>query len=89
MANAVNYWFQKYLAEKKKVVELEEQVKNAEDHAYFAGSEAMREQIMKDAITADIGYYNQHGLSLYPEKSLERLGFNERDKVKVIIIKGE
>jgi hypothetical protein len=44
--NAINYWFQKYLAEKKKVTELEEQVKTAEDHAYFAGSEAMREKLI-------------------------------------------
>lgn len=49
MVNSLNYWYQKYLAEKKKVVELEEQVKNAEDHAYFSGSEAMREKLIDKA----------------------------------------
>ena len=49
MTNAINYWYQKCLAEKKKVAELEEQVKTAEDHAYFAGSEAMREELIEKA----------------------------------------
>ena len=49
MTNAINYWYQKWLAEKKKVAELEEQVKTAEDHAYFAGSEAMRDKLIEKA----------------------------------------
>lgn len=49
MTNAINYWYQKYLAEKRKVAELEEQVKTAEDHAYFAGSENMREKLISKA----------------------------------------
>ena len=52
MVNAINYWYQKWLTEKKKVAELEEQVKTAEDHAYFAGSEAMREKLINKACNA-------------------------------------
>ena len=52
MVNAINYWYQKWLAERKKVAELEEQVKTAEDHAYFAGSEAMRVKLTKNACDA-------------------------------------
>lgn len=60
MTNAINYWYQKWLAERKKVAELEEQVKTAEDHAYFAGSEAMREKLIDkacDAYCKDCGHY--------------------------------
>ena len=60
MVNAINYWYQKWLSEKKKVAELEEQVKTAEDHAYFAGSEAMRVKLIDKACVAyckDCGHY--------------------------------
>lgn len=56
---------------------------------FVDGANWMMEQMMKGAVTADVGYYNQRGLSLYPKKSLEELDFNEEDKVKVIIIKEE
>lgn len=56
---------------------------------WIDGAKWMKEQMMKDAITADIGYYNQHGLSIYPEKSLEKLGFDEHDNVKIVIIREE
>ncbi len=56
---------------------------------FIEGAKWMKEQIMKDAITADIGYYNQHGLSIYPEKSLEKLGFDEHDNVKIVVIRDE
>lgn len=63
--NAINYWYQKWLAEKKKVVELEEQVKTAEDHAYFAGSEAMREKLIKktcEFIQTNVREYHKSGV---------------------------
>ncbi len=63
---------------------------NAEKrNIWIDGANWMRGQMMKDAITADIGYYNQHGLSIYPEKSLEKLGFDEHNNVKIVIIKEE
>ncbi len=37
--------------------ELEKQVKTAEDHAYFAGSEAMRDKLSKLKELADNMYY--------------------------------
>lgn len=49
MINSVNYWYKKYKVEHKKVQVLEEQVKSCEDHAYFAGSEAMREKFVDKA----------------------------------------
>ena len=59
MVNAINYWYQKWLAENKKVTELEEQVKTAEDHAYFAGSEAMRVKLIDKACEWLNNFYNE------------------------------
>ncbi len=52
----------------------------------YAKREA-KEQMMKDAIDGDINYWNQSGLSMKFDKSLEKLGFEEGMKVKVLIIK--
>ena len=41
----------------------------------------------KEEMKAEINYWNQRGLSIRMEKSLEELGFKEGDKVKVIITK--
>ncbi len=46
-----------------------------------------KQQMMKDSESAEIGYWNQRGLSIRLDESLERLGFGEDTKVKVIIIK--
>lgn len=35
----------------------------------------------------EIGYWNQRGLSIRLDKSLERLGYDMDTKVKVIVIK--
>lgn len=44
-------------------------------------------KIRKAAIDGDINYWNQRGLSMKFDKSLEKLGFEEGTRVKVLIIK--
>lgn len=56
---------------------------------FIEGANWMKEQMMEGAANADVGYYNQYGLSLYLEKSLEKLGFDEHDNVKIVVIKEE
>ena len=62
----------------------------AEDHAMFAGMEKMKEQMMKDAIPANI-LTNQHGNKYI--QSWSRLKqydkYKNGDEVKLIIIKQE
>ncbi len=55
--------------------------------AFKAGAEWQKEQMMKDAEEAEIGYFNQRGLSIRTERSIERMPYDEGDKVKIIIIK--
>lgn len=50
-------------------------------------AEWQREQMLKDAMEGEIGYWNQTGLSILLDKSLEKLGYDEDIKVKIIIIK--
>ena len=52
MASAINYWYQKWLAEKKKVSELEEQINAAKDYAFFAGSKDMQGKLIDKACDA-------------------------------------
>lgn len=63
---------------------VDDMLKTAEDHAYFAGSEAMREKIMAKAIDTEIdavcGVLN---IAIPYHKG------NVGDKVKVIVIKDE
>ena len=47
MTNPINYWYQKYLQEKKRADNLQSAIKVAEDQALLAGQEAMREQLSK------------------------------------------
>ena len=47
--NAIDYWYQKYLQEKKRADNLQSAIEVAEDHAYLAGQEAMREQMIDKA----------------------------------------
>lgn len=80
MTNAINYWWKKWLAEKKKVAELEEQVKTAEDHAYFAGSETMREKLIEKACQ----YVNDHWdeLLVYDYNNYGGCVFNRKKTVE-------
>ncbi len=50
MTNPIDYWYQKYLQEKKRADNLQSAIEVAEDHAYFAGQEAMREQMIEKAV---------------------------------------
>lgn len=51
------------------------------------GFDACKEQMMKDAVEGEIGYWNQRGLSIRLDKSLERLGYDMDTKVKIVIEK--
>lgn len=50
MTNPVDYWYQRYLQEKKRADNLQSAIEVAEDHAYLAGQEAMREQMIEKAV---------------------------------------
>lgn len=54
---------------------------------YEQGKVDMRVEMMKDAVEGEIGYWNQRGLSIRLDKSLERLGYDMDTKVKIIIVK--
>lgn len=51
------------------------------------GNTKQKEQMMKMAVEGEIGYWNQRGLSIRLEQSLEKIGYDEDTKVKVIIVK--
>lgn len=57
MTNSIDYWYQKYLQEKKRADNLQSAIEVAEDHAYLAGAEAMREKLSKLKKLADKMYY--------------------------------
>ena len=46
-------------------------------------------EMLADAQEGEVGYWNQTGLSIRLDKSLEKLGCSEGDKVKIIILKDE
>lgn len=54
---------------------------------YEQGKVDMKVQMMKDAVEGEIGYWNQRGLSIRLDQSLERLGYGEDTRVKIIIVK--
>lgn len=54
---------------------------------YEQGKVDMRVEMMKDAVEGEIGYWNQRGLSIRLDKSLERLGYDMDTKVKIVIEK--
>lgn len=62
----------------------QETIELAEDHAMFAGMEKMKEEMLKDAVEGEVGYWNIRGLSLNIRLPKE---FEEGDKVKVVLIK--
>ena len=49
------------------------------ENAFKAGTKWMAEQ--GETEEAEVGYWNQRGLSIHLDKSLEKLGFEEGDKV--------
>jgi len=51
------------------------------------GRRLEREDMMKEAVEGEVGYWNQRGLSILLDKSLEKLGYDENTKVKLIIVK--
>ena len=56
---------------------------------YEQGKVDMRVEMMKDAVEGEIGYWNQRGLSIRLDKSLERLGYDMDTKVKILIVKND
>ena len=59
-----------------------------EDTVLFQkGVEEGKRLMMEDAVEGEIGYWNQRGLSIRFDKSLEKLGYDMDTKVKIIIIK--
>ena len=55
--------------------------------ALDAGQRAREELVMKEAVEGEIGYWNQSGLSIRLDQSLEKLGYDMDTKVKIIIVK--
>ncbi len=47
----------------------------------------MKEQMMKEAVEGEVGYWNQRGLSIRLDQSLEKLGYDMDRKVKMLIVK--
>lgn len=59
-----------------------------EDTVLFQkGIEEGKRLMMEDAVEGEIGYWNQRGLSIRLDQSLEKLGYDEDTKVKIIIMK--
>lgn len=59
-----------------------------EDTVLFQkGVEEGKRLIMEDAVDGEIGYWNQSGLSIRLDQSLEKLGYDMDTKVKIIIVK--
>ena len=55
--------------------------------AFIAGAEWQKSQMTKDVEEGEIGYWNQTGLSIRLDQSLEKLGYDEDTRVEVIIKK--
>lgn len=59
-----------------------------EDTVLFQkGIEEGKRLMMEEAVEGEIGYWNQRGLSIRLDKSLERLGYDMDTKVKIVIVK--
>ena len=54
---------------------------------YDEGIAKGKEQMTKDAVEGEVGYWNQTGLSIRLDQSLEKLGYDMDTKVKIIIVK--
>lgn len=59
-----------------------------EDTVLFQkGVEEGKRLMMEEAVEGEVGYWNQRGLSIRLDKSLERLGYDMDTKVKIVIVK--
>ena len=59
-----------------------------EDTVLFQkGVEEGKRLMMEEAVEGEIGYWNQRGLSIRLDKSLERLGYDMDTKVRIVIVK--
>lgn len=59
-----------------------------EDTVLFQkGVEEGKRLMMEEAVEGEIGYWNQRGLSIRLDKSLEKLGYGEDTEVRIIIVK--
>lgn len=68
----------------------QEIIKLAEDHAFLAGADWQKEQMMKEAVEADVNIYRDIAAGKsWAEFVVEMPTNNLDDKVKVIIIKKE
>ena len=54
---------------------------------FHKGVEEGKRLMMEEAVEGEIGYWNQRGLSIRLDKSLERLGYDMDTKVKIVIVK--
>ena len=54
---------------------------------FHKGVEEGKRLMMEEAVGGEIGYWNQRGLSILLDKSLERLGYDIDTKVKIVIVK--
>lgn len=54
---------------------------------FHKGVEEGKRLMMEDAVEGEIGYWNQRGLSIRLDQSLERLGYDTDTNVRIIIIK--
>jgi len=61
--------------------------RNALRKGFYWGCKAGAEWMASQGETAEVGYWNQRGLSLRLDKSLEKLGYKEGDKVIIQIRK--
>lgn len=78
----------KYQMELDGIVTLTESDFDAEkEKASEWGYNLCKEQMMNGAVDGEIGYWNQTGLSIRLDQSLEKLGYDEDTKVKIIIVK--
>lgn len=57
------------------------------EDGFVLGSKWKEEQLMKNSTSAEVGYFNQRGLSFLPGKSMRELGLEEDDNVDLLIIK--
>lgn len=55
--------------------------RNALTKGFYWGCKAGAEWMASQGKTAEVGYWNQRGLSLRLDKSLEKLGYKEGDEV--------
>ena len=61
--------------------------RNALRKGFYWGCKAGAEWMASQGETAEVGYWNQRGLSLCLDKSLEKLGYKDGDKVIIQIRK--